>query len=193
MTASWDTIGATVTGIIQQYGSDSTLATASEKADMVLYSTLSADVGPTCDRLLENAKVLTFPKATNWFKHHSVDEEMDGEAGIEPAQHIQSMLCGRDIFVTEGGYLVLGPRNAVLDDVVCILYGGIVPFILRKQGEQYELVGECYTHGIMDGEAMINVRKDVEEDFMLIQGQVLIIRKQGTFLLQDTFHAIRQI
>ena len=167
VTAPGDSIGAILMGIIEQYRSDLTFATASEQADIVMYSTLSVDIGPTCDRLLDNAKLLRFPKATNWFKHHSLDDQMDGEAGIEPAHHIQSMLVGRDVFLTERGYLVLGPRGATVNDVVCILYGAVVPFILRRQGQGCELVGECYVHGIMDGEAMLKFRDYAEEDFVL--------------------------
>jgi hypothetical protein len=34
-----------------------------------------------------------------------------------------------------------------------ILYGASVPFVLRKSSEVFELIGECYIHGIMHGEA----------------------------------------
>ncbi|OCL05183.1 hypothetical protein AOQ84DRAFT_299424, partial [Glonium stellatum] len=39
-------------------------------------------------------------------------------------------------------------------DVVCILFGADVPFILRKTETGYRLVGESYVHGIMYGEAI---------------------------------------
>ena len=43
-------------------------------------------------------------------------------------------------------------------DVICILYGCSVPVVLREitvKGETFwQLVGECYVHGKMDGEAM---------------------------------------
>lgn len=39
-------------------------------------------------------------------------------------------------------------------DQVCILFGGNTPFVLRPCNEYYQLVGECYIHGMMDGEAM---------------------------------------
>lgn len=44
-------------------------------------------------------------------------------------------------------------------DIVCILFSGPVPFILRRDGEYYKLVGGCYVHGIMYGEA-VNMRRD---------------------------------
>lgn len=39
-------------------------------------------------------------------------------------------------------------------DCVCIIFGGITPFILRKEGEYYKLIGESYVHGLMKGEAI---------------------------------------
>ena len=42
-------------------------------------------------------------------------------------------------------------------DVVCILLGCSVPVLLRPSTDQkscYEVVGESYVHGVMEGEAM---------------------------------------
>ena len=54
---------------------------------------------------------------------------------------------------TEGGRLALLPGTAELGDKIAVLYGGKLPYILRKIGERWELVGECYVHGVMHGEA----------------------------------------
>jgi hypothetical protein len=62
-------------------------------------------------------------------------------------------------FTTCKGYIGLGdmPQR---NDEIWILHGGNVPFMLRpypKNSENagsYALVGDCYVHGIMDGEAM---------------------------------------
>ncbi|KKP06722.1 hypothetical protein THAR02_01211 [Trichoderma harzianum] len=55
---------------------------------------------------------------------------------------------------TESGYYVLGPAVMEKGDVVCVLFGGKLPFCLRPVGERYLLVGECYAHGLMEGEAL---------------------------------------
>jgi hypothetical protein len=39
-------------------------------------------------------------------------------------------------------------------DRVCVLYGGITPFVLRKKGIYHQLIGECYVAGLMRGEAV---------------------------------------
>ena len=61
---------------------------------------------------------------------------------------------GRKFFCTSRGFFGLGPRVLRKDDLCCILFGARVPFILRKVKKHYLLVGECYVHGIMRGEAV---------------------------------------
>jgi Heterokaryon incompatibility protein (HET) len=66
----------------------------------------------------------------------------------------------------------LAPEQVELNDVVCVLHGCSVPVVLRKIDHNeteadgnsharralYELVGECYIHGMMDGEAFDETR-----------------------------------
>ncbi|EKG21901.1 Heterokaryon incompatibility [Macrophomina phaseolina MS6] len=59
----------------------------------------------------------------------------------------------RRFFVTRRGFMGIGPPCMREGDVVSILSGGIVPFLLRPRGEYYKLVGEAYIYGIMNGEA----------------------------------------
>lgn len=62
---------------------------------------------------------------------------------------------GRNMCVTEKGYLGRVPMGSKVGDIICILFGGGVPFALRESGEgYYRFIGECYVHGIMDGEAV---------------------------------------
>ena len=57
--------------------------------------------------------------------------------------------------VTERGYYLLGPDVMQHGDVVVVLYGGRVPYVLRpEQGGRWKLLGECYMHGMMSGEAL---------------------------------------
>ncbi|KAI2618615.1 hypothetical protein GGS26DRAFT_602758 [Hypomontagnella submonticulosa] len=72
---------------------------------------------------------------------------------------------GRRFFVTKGGYLGVGPGSMREGDEVAVLLGLSVPVLVRplensgeeeqgggEEGRRYEFVGECYVHGIMDGE-----------------------------------------
>jgi hypothetical protein len=56
-------------------------------------------------------------------------------------------------FMSEQGYVGLAPSHAEPGDVIIIIYGAIVPFIVRRLSNgQSQFVGEAYVHGIMDGE-----------------------------------------
>ncbi len=53
----------------------------------------------------------------------------------------------------------LCPGGTKKGDLICILYGCSVPVILRQRppnspGGWFELIGEAYVHGKMDGEAI---------------------------------------
>ena len=59
----------------------------------------------------------------------------------------------RSFFVTNEGYFGLGSCYPRPCDIVCVLRGSNVPFVLRPRVDEYfELVGEAYVHGIMNGE-----------------------------------------
>lgn len=55
-------------------------------------------------------------------------------------------------FVTETGYIGIGHPEVVKGDEVHLVQGSDTPFILRKTDGRYQLIGETYVHGIMDGE-----------------------------------------
>jgi hypothetical protein len=61
----------------------------------------------------------------------------------------------RKHFVTPSGYQGLGPAQTEPNDIVFVIFGGCCPYVLREvQPSLYRLVGECYVHGLMDGEAI---------------------------------------
>jgi hypothetical protein len=68
----------------------------------------------------------------------------------------EKYLRGRSLLITSNGGIGLGPDNAITKDQIVILLGGRGAFVLRplKSG-QYHLVGECYLHGFMYGEALL--------------------------------------
>ncbi|RYP09262.1 hypothetical protein DL764_001389 [Monosporascus ibericus] len=64
---------------------------------------------------------------------------------------------------TTKGYYVMGPQAMEKGDIVCVLFGGKMPFCLRPclGSRYYLLVGECYVHGFMNGEAIAMLEKGV--------------------------------
>jgi hypothetical protein len=61
----------------------------------------------------------------------------------------------RKLFATGKGYLGLGPAAILTGDIIAVILGLDTPLVLRRSGvDGYQIVGEAYVHGIMDGEAM---------------------------------------
>ena len=57
--------------------------------------------------------------------------------------------------MTHEGFIGLAPPLVQKGDLLCLIDGSRVPFILRKRTEDgYFLVGESYIHGLMFGEGM---------------------------------------
>ncbi len=54
---------------------------------------------------------------------------------------------------TAKGYLALLPLDAKVTDTIVLLQGGKTPYVIRRRDGLWEFVGDCYVHGIMDGEA----------------------------------------
>jgi hypothetical protein len=88
------------------------------------------------------------------------------EGGWAFSNAIGSCCNGRCFAVTEKGYMAIVPPGTKEGDMVCIFMGAQVPFIIRPRPVQteeceglileqsYALVGECYVHGMMDGEGL---------------------------------------
>jgi hypothetical protein len=104
------------------------------------------------------------------FRHYfpSGEEAVVGGGGDDNAflqgcetgafQRAYTLTVRRKLLVTANGYFGLAPQAARQGDIISILLGCSVPAILRpddrERGGCYRLVGECYVHGIMNGEAM---------------------------------------
>jgi hypothetical protein len=55
----------------------------------------------------------------------------------------------------DNGLLGLVPDNIERGDIIVILRGGPVPYILRpKRSGAYTLIDECYIYGMMHGEKL---------------------------------------
>ncbi|KAK5009727.1 hypothetical protein LTR28_013730 [Elasticomyces elasticus] len=73
----------------------------------------------------------------------------------ELEEAVYAACSGRTYFTTMKRYMGLGPKYARQGDRICVFTGSHVPFIVRPHRDQsYQLVGECYVHGIMQGEVL---------------------------------------
>ena len=113
---------------------------------------------------------------------NSKPETVNEKVIVEYLQRVQSMIWMRRLATTrELDALALVPAETKKRDLVCILAGCSVPVILRPVGEdetqgvtRYRLMGECYIHGMMDGEAFRflqtkKLHKELEEqEFELV-------------------------
>jgi hypothetical protein len=60
---------------------------------------------------------------------------------------------GKAILRHESGiYFALVTGHTIQGDHVALLRGGRYPVVLREIGPSWEIIGECYIHGIMQGE-----------------------------------------
>ncbi|KAI9148970.1 Heterokaryon incompatibility protein [Paramyrothecium foliicola] len=128
----------------------------------------------------KRATDIDFQRYMAWCQEHEPGlSSSDQNAAFSPVElhdaaeyttrSIHSAICAattmRRMFITRRGYLGLGPANTLEGDRIFLLHGGRTPFLLRKGTENlnatvhrsedsYHFVGDCYVHGIMDGEAM---------------------------------------
>jgi hypothetical protein len=76
---------------------------------------------------------------------------------IKFRQSIAAATTMRRLFISrEDELLGLAPMDAQVGDMIALLEGGNVPYILRPKigtGNEWEMIGDAYVHGIMDGEA----------------------------------------
>ena len=139
------------------------------------WRTLCADRGPN------GSNPPTFyPRACKAALNHSEYGDIATEIIIRTGKstlvagflkRVQEVIWRRRLIKTKGGTgendlprLGLAPQLTKKRDLICILYGCSVPVVLRKKhagkpDEHYEFIGECYVHGIMEGEAFDLIRR----------------------------------
>jgi hypothetical protein len=102
--------------------------------------------------MVQGAKAFQLPDDEEGLEQDLI--ELD-DATSRYASSARVQLIGWNVFVTEKGYLGLGPQHLQAGDVVSLIPGVEVPIVLRPgENGRYQLVGEAYLHGIMDGEAL---------------------------------------
>jgi hypothetical protein len=58
----------------------------------------------------------------------------------------------RKLVTIDAGYIAMVPENVQRGDVVAVLLGCNFPVLIRQCGRYFRVLGECYVHGLMDGQ-----------------------------------------
>ncbi|EKG22465.1 Heterokaryon incompatibility [Macrophomina phaseolina MS6] len=123
--------------------------------DEVLWRTICADQHIDGDELdlQQRKRLASEPSGLQWASEFPPSAEEEA-ASVKGLCNFILPALGRTLFRSARGLIGLAPVSAKAGDLVVVLYGATVPFILRKFGDYYHVVGESYVHGIMDGEAI---------------------------------------
>ena len=79
--------------------------------------------------------------------------------------HREFLPQGVRLFFTANAFVGIGPAATEPGDSIYILAGGPFPYVLRPVPDAaclntFELVGSCYVHGVMDGQAVDGLGED---------------------------------
>jgi hypothetical protein len=81
-------------------------------------------------------------------------EERFMQTAVQYAGTALNMMHWKRFAASAQGYLAAVPVSSRPGDVVCVVMGAAVPFVLRKMQYGYQFIGECYVHGLMNGEVL---------------------------------------
>jgi hypothetical protein len=87
-----------------------------------------------------------------FFKQNRDERDITWKYWCTAAAFLKRLSHG-GFFVTEWGYIGVGPKITKVNDQICVFAGGGVPFVLEEKYRMYSLIGESYVHGIMYGES----------------------------------------
>ncbi|KAJ2994691.1 hypothetical protein NUW58_g1482 [Xylaria curta] len=80
--------------------------------------------------------------------------DFENDSGYRFERRFKSTVGGRRLFTTKRGYLGLADKSVQRGDRLYVFMGGRMPIILRTIKDGLRFICECYTHGIMFGEAV---------------------------------------
>lgn len=150
---------------------------------MIPEAVLEQNMDYTGNCICENDSDLLWPKAYHLGNNDQDDERKNARRRDTPsfldctqievatgmgdfmglvALALQNIMLYRRLLMTEQGYIGMAPAEVRKADRVCLLLGCRVSVLLRKHEEgEYELVGDVYVHGIMNGR--LRVRRKLED------------------------------
>ena len=131
----------------------------SESAESPYWRLLTKDISRTT-RELRRCKVEDREKYIIWVNvgivaANEIARTFDREINVRRVR----------LFFTANGFVGTGPAAMESGDFIYILAGGSLPYVLRPVPDAaclntFELIGSCYVHGVMDGQAVDGLRED---------------------------------
>ncbi|KAI1748045.1 heterokaryon incompatibility protein-domain-containing protein [Xylaria castorea] len=136
-----------------------------------------------CFRAIENPSQLK-AKTLLWFRRHAdilFDSHPDrveiinrlkstfGCTGVlsdfESQMHHVWINMRKRLFMSDDRTWGMATANAAVGDTICILAGCRIPVVIRETGKMgcYQLVGECYLDGVMQGEVLEQEDKQISQ------------------------------
>ncbi len=96
------------------------------------------------------------PPATGDYVTHKSLKDLSKGGNADRFLDSAATVCeNRARFTMEGGAIGVGPEAMQEGDLVCVLHGGDIPFIIRQvEAKGYLLMGECYVRELMRGRAL---------------------------------------
>jgi hypothetical protein len=107
----------------------------------------------------------------------NVSPELKIKADLEFRRWVRNYSSARHFFISEKGYIGLLPDDAKEGDKLILLIGGDPLYIIRPSEEseseledEFKLIGECYVHGLVDGQALegVDVEHEIFETFTFV-------------------------
>lgn len=148
-----DKEGLTKERFMQQGKAD---AAAYLLSNILIADNLSITYGPQKDILLDHLCSLA-----------TVDAGEGGADADRFERGVRSICFHRRFYITEKGYLGIDPQMMRPGDEVCVLFGGRIPFILRRTPDHHLFIGDTYIHehDVMWGKITEGIKRRGETDF----------------------------
>ncbi|KAH6684557.1 heterokaryon incompatibility protein-domain-containing protein [Halenospora varia] len=107
------------------------------------------------------------PSRQEEFRGPDFDITVTNTRALDFVGMYRAVVSGRRVAITEKGFLGLVLADAQVGDRICIFDGVQVPFVLRQKqnsgSKVWNLVGECYLQGWMDGRCFENLESPSKE------------------------------
>ncbi|KAF4468634.1 heterokaryon incompatibility [Fusarium albosuccineum] len=117
--------------------------------------------------------VRQFSQSTSFLNKiwHSFLEAMYPGNGLSFQACLLRACISRRFFMTSSGFMGIGPESMKEGDLVVVIFGLSLPFVLRQSqtdADKFLVVGPCYVHGIMEGELVIALEGQSPKVFTLV-------------------------